>query len=309
MNSINKYFTRLTPNKIKGTESQVDQQQASQIAHDAQETRETLVQEVTTTTISEVIKLNNNHNEISVINSLADDTVQRDFNSEELLLPTVASITVDTTECLKRYKNNRPSNWTDIANHFITYGKYRSTIKQFNLTTINPSYEHWRKILSRWKKDLINNKKITGRRAPVYGSAIDDELANIVKDYYMKHSVMIGDSILRSNLIRLLEKEERLDILNRILPDDQEIIHHNQLRFGPEWARRFYKRHNLSSNTVATSKMRVDEAVEDSSSDGTENEEDEVEETEQAMVHVQHNVRQRKSSTLDGSIKKRKYSR
>jgi len=46
-----------------------------------------------------------------------------------------------------------------------------------------------------------------------------------------------------------------------------------------------------------------DEAVEDSSSD----EEDEVEEEEEAVV--QPNVRQRKPSTMNGSIKKGKYSR
>ena len=45
-----------------------------------------------------------------------------------------------------------------------------------------------------------------------------------------------------------------------------------------------------------------DEAVEDSSSD----EEDEAEEEEEAVVQ---NVRQRKPSTMNGSIKKGKYSR
>ena len=47
----------------------------------------------------------------------------------------------------------------------------------------------------------------------------------------------------------------------------------------------------------------VDEAVEDSSSD----EEDEAEEEEEVVV--QPNVRQRKPSTMNGSIKKGKYSR
>jgi len=46
-----------------------------------------------------------------------------------------------------------------------------------------------------------------------------------------------------------------------------------------------------------------DEAVEDSSSD----EEDEAEEEEEAVV--QPHVRQRKPSTMNGSIKKGKYSR
>ena len=45
-----------------------------------------------------------------------------------------------------------------------------------------------------------------------------------------------------------------------------------------------------------------DEAVEDSSSD----EEDEAEEEEEVVV--QPNVRQRKPSTMNGSIKKEKYS-
>lgn len=236
--------------------------------------------------------------------SLQDNvTFQKIIDSGEL--PTVVSSTVEITERLRRHKNKRPDNWTDIADHFITCGKYRSTIKQFNLTAINPSNEHWRKILSRWKKELINNKKITGRRAPVYGTAIDDELADIVRRYNTKHGVPIGDNILRCSLILILEKEGRQDILNRILPDDQEITNYKQLRFGPEWARRFYKRHSLTS-TVATTKMsgleaQSDaEAMEDSSSD----EEDEVEEEREAVV--QPNVCKRKPSTMNGSIKKGK---
>ena len=131
-----------------------------------------------------------NDDEIAVTNSL-QDTFQSILHSGEL--PTVTSA-VETPQRPKRHKNKRPHNWTEIVDHFVTYGKYKSTIKQFNLTAINPSYEHWRKILSRWKKEFNNNKKLTGRRAPAYGTAIDDELADIVR-HYNKHGVPIGDSI------------------------------------------------------------------------------------------------------------------
>ena len=117
-NSINKYFTRLTPNQIELRE--LLDRQASRAALQAREARETVVQETT----SEVINLIDNDEEIAVTNSL-QDAFQRIIDSGEL--PTVVSSTVEITEPLKRHKNKRPCNWTDIADHFITYGKYLST--------------------------------------------------------------------------------------------------------------------------------------------------------------------------------------
>ena len=54
-------------------------------------------------------------------------------------LPTVTG--TSAIESLQRPK--RQHNWTEIADYFVTYGRYQSTIKQFNLTAINPSYEHF----------------------------------------------------------------------------------------------------------------------------------------------------------------------
>ena len=81
-NSINKYFTRLSPNQIELREFLA--RQASRAAREHQDARETLVQE----TASEVINLIDSDEEIAVTNSL-QDTFQRILHSGEL--PTVTS--------------------------------------------------------------------------------------------------------------------------------------------------------------------------------------------------------------------------
>ena len=86
-NSINKYFTRLTPNQIELRE--LLDRQASRAALQAREARETVVQETT----SEVINLIDNDEEIAVTNSL-QDAFQRIIDSGEL--PTVVSSTVES---------------------------------------------------------------------------------------------------------------------------------------------------------------------------------------------------------------------
>jgi hypothetical protein len=69
--------------------------------------------------------------------------------------------------------------------------------------------------------------------------------------------------------------------LNRILSDNQEIINHKQLRFGPEWGD-----DSISvSSVVAKTKMRDDKAVENSFSD----EREEVDEVEEVIEQL--NVR------------------
>lgn len=104
------------------------------------------------------------------------------------------------------------------------------------------------------KKDFLLNRNPKSGRAPCYGKQIDDELTDVVCRYN-KHGVPVGDSILRCNPITILTKEGRNDILNRIVPDNEDLTAADQLRFGKEWAKRFYRRHKLRSR-LATTKMR-----------------------------------------------------
>ena len=83
--------------------------------------------------------------------------------------------------------------------------------------------EYWQRLLSRWGKEYINNKKvIKGGRKPCYGAVIDNELADIARRYNT-HDVPIGPSILRCNLLTNLQRERRYDILNRIVDDNADI--------------------------------------------------------------------------------------
>ena len=179
--------------------------------------------------------------------------------------PPLTSV-VEISKPSRRPKNARPSNWTEIADHFNTYRNVRKAMKTYGLQNLNSSVEHWRITLNRWLKDLTAGKlhvSVAGRRLPAYGAAIDNQLLAAVQKYNL-HGIPMTDHILKLTLIDLLLKGNRRDILDRLCPDDEhiEIItgDKSQFRFGKRWAHRFYNRHNFPSRR-ATTKMREDVPV------------------------------------------------
>jgi hypothetical protein len=162
----------------------------------------------------------------------------------------------------KRKYGNRPTNWRDITLHFMTFKNLSKTMKTFGLliqnvdeTAKEKNFNYWRTTLGRWKKQIHSDRKFEKcGKLPVYGKAIDDELADVVRNYN-QNGVPMNDFILRCCL---------LDILTRKLPNMitkivniYETAENGQYKFGRSWAKRFWKRHTFSNRT-ATTKMRDD---------------------------------------------------
>jgi hypothetical protein len=90
----------------------------------------------------------------------------------------------------KRKYGNRPTNWRDITLHFMTFKNLSKTMKTFGLliqnvdeTAKEKNFNYWRTTLGRWKKQIHSDRKFEKcGKLPVYGKAIDDELADVVRN-------------------------------------------------------------------------------------------------------------------------------
>ena len=207
-----------------------------------------------------------------------DDDESADHDAGEVVLNCVqnmltssVSVTTSTCETVKRKKrsyNPRPANWTDITLDFMTYKNQERTMKKFELNLESDAgaegkmknFQHWNTKLNRWAKQIHTRgdddfKKIG--KLPPYGKAIDDELAEIVRNYN-KNGVPITDYILRCCLIELISKRrpkffKRIVEVHATVPKTKPKMY----KFAQSWATRFWKRHQLSSR-VSTTKMRDD---------------------------------------------------
>ena len=88
----------------------------------------------------------------------------------------------------------------------------------------------------------------------MYGKAIDDELANVVRNYN-RNGVPMTNFVLRFCLMDILVKKLP-DLIPKVVSLSQT-AGKDQYKFGRSWANRFWKRHDLRSRN-ATTKMRSD---------------------------------------------------
>ena len=168
------------------------------------------------------------------------------LNPEEMVLHSNIEPSITIARGKKR---KRPDNWQTIAEYYMVNRSVRGTIKLFNLSHLNESVAHWTTTFGRWLKDHQANKStFQYGRMPVYGTDIDNKLADVVREFN-NNAVPITDSTLRLQLIALLQTYERQDILDRIAPNDSDVSKEKDLRFGNQWAHRFYVRHNFSTTT------------------------------------------------------------
>jgi len=85
----------------------------------------------------EVINLVENDDEVVGIVDSVTNAFQQLIDSQEL--PQVVSSNVETIRKPFRSYAKRPRNWEDIANHYLTYRRVRSTMKLFELNNTNAS--------------------------------------------------------------------------------------------------------------------------------------------------------------------------
>ena len=186
------------------------------------------------------------------------DVVRKAFDhmmANDLEPVVVSTSSTQMQKGTKRPKYQRPDNWKDIIDHYHTWGnRPRITMKHFALN--GKSVDYWTKTFSRWSKDVQNKKEVSySGRCSIIGCEMDEELASIVREYN-KHGIPMTDLILRCALIGLMKKNNRNDLLEKMISDEAENdIKNSKLRFGRRWCHRFYKRHNFS-NRRGTTKMR-----------------------------------------------------
>ena len=235
---ITSYFSPVSRDVMEQQELQ-----RFQLSRKSEELKKSLSEAVT----SKVIR---NRDQLCV-----DDNVPLVFAEVvDSLYPMVTQSSIQTPSTTAKQQLRRPHNWQEIAECFITQNKLRHTMYRFDLTSINPDAQYWRTTINRWAKDLKIGKTDTTTRPPDYGVGIDNELADVVRNYG-NHGVPITNFILRLNLISILKKNNRADILSLIVDDNTDTVPKGHYRFGTGWAQRFYQRHNFASR-VASTKMR-----------------------------------------------------
>jgi hypothetical protein len=162
----------------------------------------------------------------------------------------------------KRKYGTRPDNWKEIAHDFMVYKNQTKTMIKFGLAIdSNDEVEqekhqnYWRSTLNKWKKEWPSAHKFDkDGKFPVYGKAIDNELANVVRNYN-RNGVPMTNFVLRCCLMDILVKKLP-DLIPKVVSLSQTAGKY-QYKFGRSWANRFWKRHDLRSR-IATTKMRSD---------------------------------------------------
>ena len=142
----------------------------------------------------------------------------------------------------KKICKPRPSNWDIIAKYFIQSHSISATIKSFPEVFTNYSISQKSTYLYRWRKDFENGKNsesVKTVKAPIYGNEIDQKLLLSVKMKYENGNI-VDCNVLRELLIIELEKNNQLDLL---------LNNSSRFCFGKSWAQRFFKRHNIQSNS------------------------------------------------------------
>ena len=111
----------------------------------------------------------------------------------------------------KRKYGTRPNNWKEIAHDFMAYKNQTKTTIKFGLTIYSndeaeqgKNYNYWRSTLNKWKKEWPSAHKFEkDGKLPVYGKAIDDKHANVVRNYN-RNGVPMTNFVLRFCLIDIL---------------------------------------------------------------------------------------------------------
>ena len=155
-----------------------------------------------------------------------------------------------------RSYNNRPDNWSEIADYYRLHRTVSGTIFHFKLHVDKgeKTRSYWTTTFGRWMKDAAKQKWTCSRgQVPVYGTKIDQQLLRVVENY-SEHAVPITNLMLRHHLLTFLEADERKDILDAIAMPEEPLTNTKKYRFSDQWALRFYRRHNLSTR-VATTKI------------------------------------------------------
>ena len=199
-----------------------------------------------------------------------DSDDSRDFGDQvrdtfQAIMTNEITVEANTNKKFNKPKRNygrRPDNWKEITLDFMTYKNQTKTMAKYGLSIQSTdeaakekNYNYWKTTLSKWKKQVHSDHTFEKKgQLPVYGKAIDNELADVVRKYY-QHGVPMSDFILRCCLIDILTKKLP-DIIPKIIPLS-ESAGSGQYKFGKAWAHRFWKRH-IFSNRTATSKMRDD---------------------------------------------------
>jgi hypothetical protein len=154
---------------------------------------------------------------------------------------------IDVQQKKRRICSKRPHNWQVIAEYALSYGN-EPAICAFKESFENASNTAIYQRVLLWKKDLATGKlQIHSKRGkmPIYGKEIDDLL---LLDFNKRRDagLNVDDEILRKMLV-----------IHLVRINSDYLLKENggMYTFGPSWARRFYRRHNISCR-VCTTKMR-----------------------------------------------------
>ena len=144
----------------------------------------------------------------------------------------------------KKHYKRRPENWIELAKHWYCYKKVKLTIDKFKLRNLNPNYDYWQNVFSRWYKQFnAGKKKLKLRRSPSIGDEVDEELVKVVV-HYNTHGVPVTNLILKLAALDILKKKNRQDILNKIVDDDAD-AGNAEIKLGKSWFQRFYRLVNI----------------------------------------------------------------
>ena len=138
----------------------------------------------------------------------------------------------------------RADGWKSVAEYAIQHGDNKA-MSDFPEYFTGAPYATSKMRLLRWKRDFSENKTPTRHRAPAYGEIIDLQLLEQF-DIRRAAGLALDDHTLRLMLLPLLENHGLTGLLKE---------NDGPNTFGSSWARRFYKRHNISTR-VCTTKMR-----------------------------------------------------
>ncbi len=153
----------------------------------------------TRTVKTPTVKPQRKHSNTSVVDLVVDNSSEKEvivvletdnvFKAFDNMLNPEMVLHTNLEPSIPGIKRKRPANWQTIAEYYMVYRSVRGTIKFFELSYLNESIPYWTTTFGRWMKDYQANKShLQYGREPVYGTEIDDKLANIVRDYNKKCS-------------------------------------------------------------------------------------------------------------------------
>ncbi len=135
--------------------------------------------------------------------------------------------------------SHRPPNFKDIVTAFDQYGY--SAMNDYSDCFESMEKGRITQKIKRWRQSILLEVNPT-KRAPAYGQVIDDMVYQSILGQ-IDHGAPVNNITLRAVLIVELTKHNKLDLL---------VENGGQCIFRESWAKRFWKRHNLSSRVITT---------------------------------------------------------